>query len=91
VDLEQEAPDRDAIGAWLAFRIGERVVERERTIGGGHASGTLGPIHVGLGDATTVDVRVTWPDGTVDDWRPIAADGYVTIRRGVKEAERWQP
>jgi hypothetical protein len=91
VDLEQPGPNRDAIGAWVAFRVGERVVERELTVGGGHASGTLGPIHLGLGDETTVEVRVTWPDGTVDDWRPIEADRYVTIQRDVEEVETWEP
>ena len=91
IDLEQPGPNRDAIGAWLAVRVGDRVIERERTVGGGHASGTLGPIHVGLGPATSAEVRVTWPDGTADEWRPIEADRHVTIRRGREEVESWQP
>ena len=91
VDLEQPGPNRDAIGAWLAVKVGDRVLQRERTVGGGHASGTLGPIHVGLGPATTAEVQVTWPDGTVDPWRPIEADRYVTIRRDVEEVETWVP
>ncbi len=91
VELEQPGPNRNAIGAFVAVRAGERTIERERTVGGGHVSGTLGPVHVGLGDATSAEIRVTWPDGTVDDWRPVEADGYVTIRRDVTEVERWQP
>ena len=91
IDLEQSGPNRDAIGAWVAVKIGDRVIERERTVGGGHASGTLGPMHVGLGPATTTEVQVTWPDGTVDPWRPIEADRYVTIRRDVEEVETWVP
>ena len=90
VDLQQDGTNRDAIGAFVAVRVGERIlIERERSVGGGHASGTLGPIHVGLGSATSAEVRVTWPDGTVDDWRPIEADRYVTIHRDVEEVEPW--
>ena len=48
---EQAGPNRDAIGSWIEVRFGDRTVEREVTIGGGHASGELGWIHFGLGDA----------------------------------------
>jgi hypothetical protein len=89
IDLEQDSANHDAIGAWLAIRVGDQVVERELTVGGGHASGTLGPIHVGLGPATTADVRVTWPDGEVGPWQPVAADQYVTLRRGATGVEVW--
>ena len=61
--LEQPAPNRDAIGAWIEVRAGDRTIERELTVGGGHASGQLGPIHFGLGEADRAEVRVTWPDG----------------------------
>ena len=45
------APNRDAIGAWVEVRVGDRIVQRELTVGGGHASGQLGWIHFGLGPA----------------------------------------
>ena len=91
IELDQDAPNHDAIGAWLAVRVGERITEREVTVGGGHASGTLGPIHVGLGPATSAEIRVTWPDGEVGPWQPVAADQYVTVRRGAPEVEVWSP
>ena len=48
---EQPAPNVDAIGAWVEVRVGERTTAREVTVGGGHAGGKLGWLHVGLGSA----------------------------------------
>ena len=45
----QPAPNVDAIGAWIEVRIGESVMRREVTVGGGHAGGELGWQHFGLG------------------------------------------
>ncbi len=90
IALDQDSPNHDAVGAWVTVRVGDRIVtEREVTVGGGHASGTLGPIHVGLGSATAAEVRVTWPDGEVGPWQPVDADRYVTIRRGAPAVEPW--
>ena len=58
-------------------------------MGGGHGSGQLGWIHFGLGSAADARVRVTWPDGTVGPWMPVAANGYVTIDRGASQAIPW--
>jgi len=91
VVLAQEAPNQAAVGSWVAVRIGERTVEREVTIGGGHASGTLGPIHLGLGRADRAQVRVTWPDGEVGPWLEVTADRVVRIARGATAAEPWRP
>ena len=51
VRLHQPAPNVDAVGAWVETRVGDRTTVHEVTVGGGHASGQLGWIHVGLGDA----------------------------------------
>ena len=83
--------NHDAIGAWVAVRTGYRTIQHEVTVGGGHAGGQLGPIHVGLGSADRADVRVTWPDGEVGPWVPVAADRYVTIDRGELEGLPWPP
>ncbi|HYH93888.1 MAG TPA: CRTAC1 family protein, partial [Candidatus Saccharimonadales bacterium] len=87
--LDQDAPNHAAIGAWIAVRIGDRTMERERTIGGGHASGALGPVHVGLGAATAAQVRVTWPDGEVGPWLDVEGDQVVVVRRGATAVEPW--
>ena len=91
VVIDQDALNHDAIGAWVAVRIGERTVEQEVSIGGGHASGSLGPLHFGLGEATRAQVQVTWPDGEVGPWMDAAANGIVRIDRGAAAVEPWTP
>ena len=73
IDLEQPAPNVDAIGAWVEVRTGDRTMAREVTVGGGHAGGKNGWIHAGLGDATSADVRVQWPDGETGPWMTVDA------------------
>lgn len=81
VDLDQPAPNRDAIGAWIEVRVGEAIQRQEITVGGGHAGGTYGPAHFGLGTATEAEVRVIWPDGTASDWQPLPANTPATLSR----------
>jgi hypothetical protein len=87
---EQTGPNRDAIGSWIQVRFGDRTVERELTIGGGHASGELGWVHVGLGEAGSAEVRIRWPDGEVGPWQEVAANAFVTIPRD-GEPTAWTP
>ena len=89
--LRQDGGNADAIGAVVETRAGGRTARQELTSGGGHISGQLGWQHVGLGDATEGQVRVTWPDGEVGPWMGVAADGFVDIRRGATEAVPWTP
>jgi enediyne biosynthesis protein E4 len=87
---EQSGPNRDAIGSWIQVRFGDHTAERELTIGGGHASGELGWIHVGLGEADAAEVRIRWPDGEVGAWQEVAANAFVTIPRA-GEPTAWSP
>ena len=80
--LHQDGPNRDAIGAWIELRQGERVQRREITSGGGHAGGQLGWWHFGLGDIAQAEVRVIWPDGSASDWAKIAGDGFYDLTKG---------
>jgi hypothetical protein len=82
IQLAQDGSNRDAIGAWIEVRAAGRTTAREVTVGGGHASGRLVPIHVGLGDSSQVEVRVQWPDGEWGPWMPVDADRNVVIQRG---------
>ncbi|MET1232095.1 MAG: CRTAC1 family protein [Candidatus Limnocylindrales bacterium] len=91
VKLEQPAPNTDAIGAWVAVKVGDRIIERELTVGGGHVSGQLGWIHFGLGPADRAEVRVQWPDGEVGPWLPLTADGFSIIDRGADAVRSWTP
>ena len=91
LDLDQEGANRDAIGSWIEIRIGDRTTQREVTVGGGHASGQLGWIHVGLGTADSAEVRVTWPDGETGPWLRVPADGFALLDREPASATAWTP
>ena len=81
VSLSQTAPNTNAVGAWIELRAGTRVIAREVTIGGGHAGGTLGPEHFGLGDRTQVEMRIIWPDQSTSDWVQVETNRYITAQR----------
>jgi hypothetical protein len=91
ISLAQPAPNRDAIGAWIEITTGDRVQTRELTVGGGHAGGQAGPIHVGLGSATEAQVRVRWPDGAWSDAVTVAADRYLVVDRDAGPAPSGSP
>jgi hypothetical protein len=87
VRLRQDGGNRDAIGAWLEVEEAGRVQRREQGVGGGHASGTVGFLHVGLGDATSARVRVLWPGAKPGDaaltsaWFDAVADRFYVLDR----------
>ncbi|HEX5040395.1 MAG TPA: CRTAC1 family protein [Candidatus Limnocylindria bacterium] len=89
--LVEPGSNRDAIGAWIEIRAGDRTITRELTVGGGHASGSLGWIQVGIGSADEASVTVTWPDGVTDDPVTVPADSRAVIDRGTGRAEPWRP
>ena len=82
LELAQQSPNGRAVGAWIELEADGRRHAREVTVGGGHAGGTAGPEHFGLGTAGAARVRVIWPDGTTSEWTPLAPGGYATLRRG---------
>ncbi|HEU4741892.1 MAG TPA: CRTAC1 family protein [Meiothermus sp.] len=81
IRLRQPGGNRDAVGAWLEVQLGDRILRREHTIGGGHASGGLGFLHFGLGRAETVRVRVQWPGGEWGDWQELKANQFIVLDR----------
>ncbi|MGH8912124.1 MAG: CRTAC1 family protein [Acidimicrobiia bacterium] len=89
--LEQGGSNRDAVGAWIEVGVGERTIHREVTVGGGHAGGQIGWIHLGLGTAEKAEVRVQWPDGETGPWQSVEGDQFVTIERGVADVRTWLP
>jgi len=78
--LDQPGGNRDGVGAWVEVRTDAGLQLQELTIGGGHAGGGVGPLHFGIGQAETADVRVTWPDGTRGPWQTVTA-GSAVLRR----------
>ena len=87
----QDGFNRDAIGAWIEVETDRSDVEREVTVGGGHAGGQLGWIHFGLGPVEEARIRVAWPDGEVGPWMTIVANQFFTIERGEREPVAWLP
>ncbi|SOC06681.1 CRTAC1 family protein [Rhodobacter maris] len=77
----QKAPNTRAIGAWVELRAGAHSEAQEVTVGGGHAGGTAGPVHFGLGTATEAEVRVIWPDGIAGPWQTVPLDAVTRIAR----------
>lgn len=96
VRLRQDGGNRDAVGAWLEVESGGRVQRCEQVVGGGHASGQLGALHMGLGEATSARVRVLWPGAKPGDaaltspWYEAAADRLYVLDRQ-KGLQPWQP
>ena len=89
--LRQSGGNRDAIGAWVEVEASGRTQRREITVGGGHAGGTLGWIHFGLGPEPDARVRVQWPDGQSGGWIPVQVSRFYVIERERGQAERWIP
>jgi hypothetical protein len=85
--LSAPGPNRDAIGAWIEIRQGDSVLTREVTIGGGHASGHLGWISLGLGAAETAEVRVLWPGQAPGPWQGLPANRFWRLSPGADPEE----
>ena len=81
VEMQQPGANARAVGAWVELRTDAGVQVREITVGGGHVSGQAGPVHFGLGQAESAELRVIWPDGTVSDWARYAANACVLVAR----------
>jgi hypothetical protein len=85
IRLAQAGPNQAGVGSWIEVRVGDRILLRELTIGGGHAGGQLGWLHFGLGEAAEAEVRVQWPDGQTGSWLRVGANQFVEIERDVLE------
>jgi enediyne biosynthesis protein E4 len=81
--LLQSGANRDAVGAWVEVDLGGRIIRQELTVGGGHASGNLGWMHFGLGDAKQVKVRVLWPQGSWSEWAEAAPNQFYVMTQGL--------
>jgi hypothetical protein len=87
IKLEQDGTNRDAIGAKLDVQCDKIVLSREITVGGGHASGSIGWRHFGLGSLEHSAVRVVWPDGQTSDWQKVDTDKFYLVARGKAPVE----
>jgi enediyne biosynthesis protein E4 len=89
--LRQAGGNRDAIGSWIEIKLENgKTVQQELTVGGGHASGHLGFVHLGLGDSRTASVRVQYPDGSWSETQSLNANQFYHWQRG-ERAQIWTP
>jgi hypothetical protein len=79
IDPRQSDSNIFAIGAIVEVRTANGTQTIERTIGGGHASGSLVPLHFGLGAHDDAEMRVVWPGGTVGDWETVDANQTIIV------------
>ena len=89
IQLEGGGPNHEGIGAWIEVTVGDRVLTREVTVGGGHAGGQLGWIHLGIGDAERADIVVRWPDGAATGPIAVEANRFARIQRVASAPEYW--
>ena len=81
LSLSQPGANPRAVGARIWVEGPGRAQNRQVTIGGGHAGGQALPLHFGLGTASEVTVRVTWPDGAETHHGPLPANRQHSLSR----------
>lgn len=64
ISLEQTGGNGNAIGAVITVSTSSKSQSVQHVIGGGHAGGQLLPRHFGLGEHTSAQIDVAWPDGS---------------------------
>ena len=80
IQLVGKKSNRDGLGAKVEVAAGGVKQQAERVSGSGYLSQDDARLHFGLGNAAKAGtVTVTWPAGTVQTLRDVAADRVVTI------------
>ena len=78
------SPGRTAVGTRVGVRVGDRTLYRFVSPASSYQSSHDPRLHFGLGSAADlgeVVVEVQWPDGTLEDFGPLAVDRVHVIRR----------
>ena len=79
VKLNGSGLNTDAIGAMIEISDGSRTQIREIRAGNHFVSQNPAEAHFGLGAAMSVDITITWPDGTQKSLNAVAADQYLVV------------
>jgi enediyne biosynthesis protein E4 len=81
--LEGVTANRSAIGAIVTARIGEQTITREVRGASSYLSVSDRRLHLGLGDAGSVDsLTVTWPGGDPQTFQDVAGDRHLRLVQG---------
>ena len=79
--LEGTRSNRDGIGARIKVVTKAGTQYNHVTTSCGYASSSAGPVHFGLGAATSVDlVEIRWPSGQVLQLKNVSADHVVHVK-----------
>ena len=80
--------NRSGVGAriFCTTEGGHRQMDEVRS-GGSYISQSDMRVHFGLGKATTADIEIHWPSGTVDKLTSIAANQVLVIKEGQSAAK----
>ncbi len=83
LDLRGVASNRDGIGSVVRFTTPAGTQYREVNGGYHRWSQNFKRVHVGLASAATVDIEITWPDGSIDVHEDVAANAvYEAVQGG---------
>ena len=91
IELQGEGANPSAVGAKIQVKTGNLTQNRTVEIGGGHASGQTGFVHVGLGVAERAAIRIKWPNGDWSQSIRAFANNHVVIRQGATTPIYWFP
>jgi thioredoxin-like negative regulator of GroEL len=81
--LEGTASNRDGVGASVVVVSGSERRRAQRVGGGSYQSAGDPRLHIGLGEARSIDaVEVRWPSGRVDRYRDLPVDAGYLLREG---------
>ncbi len=82
VKLEGVKSNRSAIGARVVVRYGSKVQAQAVVSQSSYYSCNDPRLHFGLGDFTTADIDVYWPNGLHEQYKKIASNQLITLREG---------
>lgn len=83
IQLTGARSNRDAIGARIQARVGDRTLITFVNGGNGFASQSTHRLHFGLGQATRVDhLEVTWPSGRKQAFDNVGVDRILRLKEG---------
>jgi hypothetical protein len=76
------ASNRSAIGARVVAKYGGRTQVQELTAQSSFYSANDRRLHFGLGPATSVELTVRWPNGSIESLPSVGADQLIVVREG---------
>ena len=92
VRLVGTTSNRDAIGARVTLKSGDRILLRGLRAGEGFLGQSSKWLHIGLGDSGAIDeVTVHWPGGKSETFTGLKTKQWFTLRQGTGKASPWTP